>query len=455
MGRIAIIGGGQTALLAAHALHQKGYQVRLYSDKSPADFMTKARPTGASFRWKMSLDWERELGLEHWGGIAPESDGVHLTFCPKQGSQLLTLLGRFNEYGLAIDVRLQSATWMREFEQRGGRIEIRDVSIRELDEIAAEHDLTIVAAGGHGALAKLFPRNESRCVYTKPQRYLGMVVVVGVAEVLPYAPWFFPVKFNILETEGEAFWVRWFSKGLQNCWSLLFEAKEGSAFDRFREIRTAQEMVVRAREVIKAVCPWDYEWFKDAEPCDEHAWLVGSITSEVRDVVGTLPSGRPVLALGDTAMHLDPIGGQGANNGNKMARNLVECIVERTDRPFDADWMRATFERFWQRNRYTDMFNNLLLEPLPGAGKLLLIAQYGSTGRADDTSPQQKLANIFCENFNDPALYTEALQDKAKVKQLIRETCGSTFWPLARGGLGILQGQLRQAFGMSPGHPGT
>src|SRR5262249_58798062 len=29
-----------------------------------------------------------------------------------------------------------------------------------------------------------------------------------------------------LETEGEAFWVRWFSKGLQNCWSLLFEAKE-------------------------------------------------------------------------------------------------------------------------------------------------------------------------------------------------------------------------------------
>ena len=94
-------------------------------------------------------------------------------------------------------------------------------------------------------------------------------------------------------------------------------------------------------------------------------------------------------------------------------------------------------------------------EPLPSAAKLLLIAQYGSTGRANDTSPQQKLANIFCENFNDPALYTEALQDKAQVKQLIREACGSTVWPLARGGLGILQGQLRQAFGMSPGHPGT
>jgi 2-polyprenyl-6-methoxyphenol hydroxylase-like FAD-dependent oxidoreductase len=455
MGRIAIIGGGQTALLAAHALHQKGYQVRLYSDKSPADFMTKARPTGASFRWKMSLDWERELGLEHWGGIAPESDGVHLTFCPKTGNQLLTMLGRFNDWGLAIDVRLQSATWIRDFELRGGRVEIRDVSVRELDEIAHENDLTIVATGGRGALAKLFPRNESRCAYSKPQRHLGMIVVVGVADVLPYAPWYFPVKFNILETEGEAFWVRWYSKGLQKCWSLLFEAKEGSAFDRFREIKTAQDMVIRAREVIKAVCPWDYEWFKDAEPCDENAWLVGSITSEVRDVVGTLPSGKHVIALGDTAMHLDPIGGQGANNGNKMARNLVECTVVRTDQPFDADWMRATFERFWQRNRYANMLNNLLLEPLPGAGKLLLISQYGSTGKPDDTSPQQKLANIFCENFNDPSLYTEALQDKAKAKQLIREAFGSTFLPLARGGLGILQGQIRQAFGMSPGHPGT
>src|SRR5262249_16169678 len=190
----------QTALLAAHALHQQGYEVRLYSDKSPADFLARVRPTGAAFRAKIALDYERELGLEHWGETAPRSGGVHLTFCPKHGSQLLTLLGRFDDYGLAIDVRLQSATWMREFEQRGGRIEIRAVSIRELDEIAAEHDLTIVAAGGHGALTQLFPRNESRCSYTKPHRYLGWGVVVGLAEALPYAPWFFPVTFTGLET---------------------------------------------------------------------------------------------------------------------------------------------------------------------------------------------------------------------------------------------------------------
>src|SRR5215831_5844470 len=34
MRSIAIIGAGQTALLAAHALHKQGYEVRLYADKS-------------------------------------------------------------------------------------------------------------------------------------------------------------------------------------------------------------------------------------------------------------------------------------------------------------------------------------------------------------------------------------------------------------------------------------
>jgi 2-polyprenyl-6-methoxyphenol hydroxylase-like FAD-dependent oxidoreductase len=70
--------------------------------------------------------------------------------------------------------------------------------------------------------------------------------------------------------------------------------------------------------------------------------LIGRVTPIVREPVGRLPSGRIVTPLGDTAMALDPIGGQGANNGNKMARNLVESIIARKDLPFNAQWMTET-----------------------------------------------------------------------------------------------------------------
>jgi 2-polyprenyl-6-methoxyphenol hydroxylase-like FAD-dependent oxidoreductase len=96
----------------------------------------------------------------------------------------------------------------------------------------------------------------------------------------------------------------------------------------------------------KEVIPWDYDWAKDMELADPHGWLIGRVAPTVRKPVGRLPSGRIVTPLGDTSMALDPIGGQGANNGNKMARNLVGSIIARKDLPFDAQWMTDTFERF-------------------------------------------------------------------------------------------------------------
>jgi hypothetical protein len=201
--------------------------------------------------------------------------------------------------------------------------------------------------------------------------------------------------------------------------------------------------------------PWDEEVFKDAEPCDENAWLVGEFTPEVRQVVGTLPSGRHVMAIGDTAQSLDPIGGQGANNGNKMVRIVTEEIVAREDRPLDAEWMRATFDRFWERHHWIDKFNNTLLEPLTAPGRLLLISQYGSDARPGNDSPQQKIADMFIDNFNDPILMTEAFDDRQRARDLLEEAFGSTRRPLLAGAAKIARAQLRQRLHRPARHPGT
>jgi len=386
--------------------------------------------------------------------VAPRGEGVHLHFCQKKGNVFLTLLGLLDNYYLAIDVRLQSATWMRELIEKGARVEIENVTIDRLEEIAAENDLSIVAAG-RGEIQALFARDEARSTYDKFQRFLAMVCVHGIPMELDYCPHFLPVKFNFFAPFGECFWVPWYSMKGQQSWSMIFEAKDGGPLDRFRDCKTGEQTLERFKDMVKEMTPWDYEWMRDAELCDENAWLVGSYTPQVRNVVGTLPSGRNVIALGDTAHSLDPIGGQGANNGNKMTRNLVECVLQREDQPFDADWMRGTFDRFWERHRYIDMFNNTLLEPLTDAGKIILVAQYGSTAEAGNDSPQQKIANAFVNNFNDPILITEAFHDKAKARQVVKEAFGSSIWPVVRGGLGIAKAQLLQMLGRPGGHPGT
>jgi hypothetical protein len=453
MRNIAIVGSGQAGLLAAHGLIKAGYKVTLYSDRTADQWLNESRPTGTAARFDISLSYERELRLNHWERDAPKGEGVHLTFSPTKDNRLLTLAGRLENYFLAIDLRLQSHRWMKDFAAKGGKIEIENVTVPRLDEIAAAHELTIVAAG-RADLANLFERDAARSVYDKAQRNLTMIITTGGKMGFAGVP-FLPVKFNFFAPFGEAFYVPYFHKDRGPTWNMLIEAKSGSPLDRFADCKSGEQAVALYKQVIKKVIPWDYDWAKDMELADPNGWLIGRVAPTVRKPVGRLPSGRIVTPLGDTSMALDPIGGQGANNGNKMARNLVESIITRKDLPFDAQWMTDSFERFYNRfGGVTYTFNNILLEPITHAGKMLLIAQYGSDGRARGSTGQQRIADAFIENFNDANLLTSAFLDLRKAQVVIREKTGVS-WPIAvaRGALGVAKGQLRQKFGRGPGHP--
>ena len=43
MRKIAVVGSGQAGLLVAHGLLQVGYDVALYSDRTPADWLARVR----------------------------------------------------------------------------------------------------------------------------------------------------------------------------------------------------------------------------------------------------------------------------------------------------------------------------------------------------------------------------------------------------------------------------
>ncbi|HYM62060.1 MAG TPA: styrene monooxygenase/indole monooxygenase family protein [Thermoanaerobaculia bacterium] len=444
MRRIAIIGSGIAGLVAAHGLRREGYEVTLYSDRTAEQWLHESRPTGTAARFELALAYERELGLNHWDDVAPRGEGVFLTFCPKPLNPLVRLCGRMKRPFQAGDLRLQCHRWMRDFEAGGGRLIIEPVSVERLDAISAEHELTIVAAG-RADLSRLFEPDPARCVYSAPQRNLAMIITTGGRMGVDGVP-FLPVKFELLGTDGEVFFVPYFHKDRGPSWNILFEPKPGSRMDRFAGVKSGEDAVAIGKEVIAELFPWNREWVRDMELADPLGWLIGRVTPTVRKPVGRLPSGRLVTPLGDTAISYDPIAAQGANSGVKQARHLVASIVAREDRAFDERWMTETFDAFYaEHGRQACTFSNLLLEPITPPAKEILIAQYGSDGRADNQSGQQKIADAFFSNFNDPRELTGTFLDMKRARDFISATTGRSWIRSAIGGrAAIARDQISQ-----------
>ncbi|MEX0287230.1 MAG: styrene monooxygenase/indole monooxygenase family protein [Paracoccaceae bacterium] len=456
MSKVAIIGSGISGLTLGIGLVEQGHNVTIFTGLSGEDWLTKVPPTGTACRFASSLDLEEELGINHWNDTTP-INGVHLTFCPKPGRQLVDLMGRFSRPALAIDVRLQSWQWEQDFEERGGKTVVGNVDIGGLEKIAAEHDITFVAAG-KADIGKLFEVDPRRSVYDKAQRKLAMFVIRNVDMDRSHDGIHFThgIKFNFFGTEGEQFSVPYWHKDGYQCWNCIVEAKEGRALDRFDTANSGEEVVQTAKDLFRDFMPWDYDWIKNAELADPKGWLKGSVRPCYKKPVGHLPSGNIVMAVGDTANTVDPIGGQGANNCYRQIRRILSEMKDNAAGDYSEAWMNATFDKYvdeigWSTNR----FNNTLLEPLTKAGQRVLIAQYGSTGRADDTSVQQQIANAFCDNFDDPNAMTDYFHDDAKAKAWLDEISGGRAGAIDMSGkMSIAKGQLRQVLGMTrSGHP--
>jgi 2-polyprenyl-6-methoxyphenol hydroxylase-like FAD-dependent oxidoreductase len=369
MTTVAIIGAGQTGASAALALAKRGIEVTLYSDRSQESLRQDVPATGTAVLFGDALQAERDLGLRTYRDVAPVTHGMSHRVVVEGGAELIGFDGTFDGFiAEGIDARLKADDRITEFRALGGTFVVATVDGDALDGIAAAHDLTLVATG-KGGLSSLFRRDEARSAFSSPQRNVLMLTVKGLgfdesvfAHRGPAGGSHAAFSFNA--ENGEAWWGPYYHKDAGPSWSFLNWARPGSEWDRRQASATSAESALKVViDLHRDFLAWDLPEVLQLEliPEDPHAWLKGAVAPEVRSGLGYTKSGRPVAALGDTAIAYDPIAGQGAQSGLIQSKIYIDRIVVH-DGPFDDRWIREAFETFYeQRGAAAELVTRLFL----------------------------------------------------------------------------------------------
>jgi hypothetical protein len=357
MRNIAIIGAGQAGLILGMGLLDAGYRVTLFSDRTP-EAIRRGRPVGFPILFDRALEIERNLNLNFWDHRFPGCRSIRNTLCDPEGHPALTLSYELEKPWQGIDQRLKFFHWLQEFVARGGDLVIQDMTVSHLESCARSHDLVVVAVG-KGILSALFERDAHRSTHDRPARRVTGGIYTGVKQDDTPA-----VKLAVIP----------FYSNNRPATSICFEAYPGSALDRFAAVKTGQDVLKTSLETIQQLMPWEYETVREMVLIDDNAWLSGAITPTVRRPVGYLPSGATVMGIGDTVNLNDPIAGQGANNAAKMADLVTQRVIDRSDAPFDAEWMQAVFDEFWLDAQYANRLSDCLLAPQEHHQQVLIAA---------------------------------------------------------------------------------
>src|SRR5438105_10736000 len=394
--KILIVGAGQAGLQLALGLAQDGHDVTVVSNRTPED-IHDGKVMSSQFMFDAALQHERDLGINYWEEECPDTEGVSLAVPAPPGvetptGKVIDWASRLDGPGQSVDQRVKMPRWLEELERAGGKVVIHDVGVDDLERYTQEHDLVIVAAG-KGEIVRLFERVPERSPYEQPMRALALTYVTGMTPRPEYSA----VAFNLIPTVGEYFVFPALTTG-GRCEIMVFEGVPGGPMDCWGDVASPEEHLAKSKWILETFLPWEAERCHDVELTDDNGILAGRFPPTVRRPVAELPSGRPVLALGDTVMLNDPITGQGSNNASKMAAAYLEAIRAHGDASYDRAFMEQAFEDFWNDyGQYTTAWTNALLSPPPEHVLKLLTA--------GNESPE--IAHRFANGFDDPVDYFE------------------------------------------------
>ncbi|MBU7596448.1 FAD-binding oxidoreductase [Streptomyces sp. P38-E01] len=407
MRKILIVGAGQSGLQLALGLQSQGYEVTVMSNRTP-DEIRGGRVMSTQCMFDRALSHERDLEINFWQNQAPKIEGVGISVAGPDGSRPIDWLGRLKGFAQSVDQRVKMAGWLETFAQRGGQLVIHGAAVSDLDFFARTYDLVLVAAG-KGELVSMFARDGERSPYDAPQRALAVSYVNGLGP-RPEHPETEAVRCNLVPGVGELFIMPSLTNN-GRCDILFWEGIPGGPLDVFQDIRDPAEHLATTLELMERFLPWEYARATKVELTDAGGTLAGRYAPTVRKPIGRLPGGGAVLGVADVVVANDPITGQGSNSASKCAATYLDSILEHGDRPFDEEWMQATFDRNWESVRHTTRWTNAMLAPPPEH----VLNIIGAAGQS------QQIADRFVNGFDDPSDLEDYFFEPEKANAFLAE----------------------------------
>lgn len=399
---VGIIGAGTAGLHLGLFLQQHGLDTTIYTDREPGAY-AGMRLLNTVAHHAVTLDRETALGVNHWPG---ETFGYFGHYYYVGGPKPLRFYGDLGAPSRAVDYRIYQPRLMEDYANRGGDLQVKEITHDDIPALTAKHDLLVVCTG-KGPFGRMFQHRPEHSPFEQPQRALCVGLFKGIKEmpIRAVTMYFSPAAGEMIEIPTQSF------GGMVA--ALVIENHIGGDLEILA--RTKYDENPRAfLDLLLAKLRKHYPTL--AERIDETEFdlangpldiLQGGVTPTVRNTHVRLDDGRLAVALGDVHAVVDPVLGQGANMASYAAFMLGEEIV-RND-VFDDRFIERVNQRRMDRVICATRWTNYMLKNLQGLTPSLL--QF-----IGEISQDRKLADRFTDNFNYPERQWDCFASEARMR---------------------------------------